>query len=81
MMLRDAHWAYIQYGEDAAGGVELYDMQKDPNQYTNLAKSVDYAQIVADFREKMQAKLVAVRKHDLPVRQPTAKTKASNSKS
>ena len=24
-LLRDDRWAYIQYGEDAAGGIELFD--------------------------------------------------------
>jgi iduronate 2-sulfatase len=42
MLLRDDRWAYIQYGEDAAGGIELYDMHKDVRQYTNLAKVPEF---------------------------------------
>ncbi|MGH7959141.1 MAG: sulfatase, partial [Opitutaceae bacterium] len=35
-LLRENKWAYIQYQEDASGGVELFDMANDPKQYTNL---------------------------------------------
>src|SRR4029079_14332497 len=38
-LLREDKWAYIQYNEDASGGIELFDMVKDPKQYTNLAAS------------------------------------------
>ncbi len=37
-LLRDHDYAYIQYGEDAAGGIELYDVKADPEQFHNLAK-------------------------------------------
>jgi iduronate 2-sulfatase len=66
MLLRDDRWAYIQYGVTAAGGIELFDMQKDPGQYTNLAMVPEFAPVVAAFKEKMTAKLAAVRTHDLP---------------
>src|SRR5688572_918599 len=32
-LLREDKWSYIQYGEDAVGGVELFDVTKDPKQY------------------------------------------------
>lgn len=31
-LLREERWAYIQYGEDAAKGIELFDMQAAPHQ-------------------------------------------------
>ena len=65
MLLRDDRWAYIQYGETAVGGIELFDMRKDPGQYTNLAMVPAFAPVVAAFKEKMAAKLAAVRTHDL----------------
>jgi iduronate 2-sulfatase len=37
LMLRDDRWVFIQYGEDAKSGIELFDMQNDPKQLTNLA--------------------------------------------
>lgn len=67
-LLRDQKWAYIQYGEDAARGVELFDMTRDPQQITNLAKSPAHRAIVQDFREKLTAKLKSVRDNDLPKR-------------
>ena len=29
-LLRTKKWAYIQYDENAASGIELYDMEYDP---------------------------------------------------
>ncbi len=66
-LLRDENWAYIQYDEDAASGIELFDMNKDPKQYTNLAENPDYAEVVADFKIKLKAKLAEVRTNDLGI--------------
>jgi iduronate 2-sulfatase len=41
-MLRDDRWVFIQYGEDAERGIELFDMQNDPLQYTNLATDLTW---------------------------------------
>lgn len=64
-LLRERDWAYIQYGEDGQGGVELFDMKQDPRQYTNLAKRAEYQQRVAEFGQKLQAKLKQIRNSDL----------------
>jgi iduronate 2-sulfatase len=66
LLLREQKWAYIQYGEDAEEGIELYDTESDPNQYTNLAKLPKHTETITTFRAKMKAKLKAVREHDLP---------------
>ena len=64
-LLRDDKWAYIQYGEKAENGVELYDIGKDPNQYTNLAKTDDHQPLVAEFQQKLASKLSEIRNNDL----------------
>ena len=64
-LLREDRWAYIQYGEDASGGIELFDMAKDPRQYTNLAEKPEFAAVVVGFKAKLAAKLRAVRNNDL----------------
>jgi iduronate 2-sulfatase len=64
-MLRDDRWVYIQYGEDAAGGVELFDMRNDPQQFNNLAASPDHGATVAEWKAKLAAKLKSVRNNDL----------------
>lgn len=64
-LLRDEKWAFIQYGEDASKGIELFDMERDPKQYANLAANPEYAQVVAEFRTKLSAKLAEVRDNDL----------------
>lgn len=64
-LLREQDWAYIQYEEDASKGIELFDMRKDPKQYTNLAENPEYAQVVERFKDKMARKLEEVRTNDL----------------
>lgn len=64
-LLREDQWAYIQYGENAARGIELFDMQKDPKQYTNLAEMPEYKSVVDAFKLKLAAKLDEVRTNDL----------------
>lgn len=64
-LLREDKWAYIQYAEDAAEGIELYDMEKDPKQYTNLASRPEHQAVVESFKAKLAAKLKAVRNNDL----------------
>jgi len=64
-LLREHKYAYIQYGEDASGGIELFDMEKDPKQYDNLANSSEHGQVLQRFKEKMAAKLKEVRDNDL----------------
>jgi iduronate 2-sulfatase len=65
-LLREHRYAYIQYGEHAGKGIELYDTQKDPKQFTNLASNPEYATVVARFKKKMTDKLKAIRNNDLP---------------
>jgi iduronate 2-sulfatase len=64
-LLRDDKWAYIQYNEDASGGIELFDMVNDPKQYTNLAASPAHQTVVQDFKTRFAAKMKAVRTNDL----------------
>lgn len=64
-LLRTAEYAYIQYGEDAAKGIELFDMREDPGQFRNLAGDPAHAGTVAAFRERMEEKLRDLRRNDL----------------
>jgi iduronate 2-sulfatase len=65
LLLRDDRWAFIQYGEDARGGIELYDTINDPQQFTNLANSPAHVEMVDKFKLKLAEKLAAVRNNDL----------------
>lgn len=64
-LLRNEKWAYIQYEEDAAGGIELFDMVNDPQQFNNLAHNPQYAKEVGMFQERLKMKLAEVRDNDL----------------
>lgn len=72
LLLREDRWAYIQYGEDASGGIELFDMKADPKQHRNLAQSPEHTEIAAEFKRKMTTKLAAMRANDLPPPPPKA---------
>lgn len=64
-LLRDQKWAYIQYKTDASDGIELFDMDQDPEQFTNLAVDPSHKHVVERFRQQMAAKLAEVNDHDL----------------
>ena len=74
-LLREEKWAFIQYREDASGGMELFDMEADPKQYTNLARKAEYKDVVDRFKAKLAAKLREVRDNDLPQRPAPRKRK------
>ncbi|MDA7932621.1 sulfatase [Mariniblastus sp.] len=65
-LLRENKWAYIQYGEDAANGIELYDMDLDPKQYNNLAGDPAHTELIDGFKAKMKLKMNQIRTNDLP---------------
>ena len=46
--IRSENWRYIIYAD---GTEELYDMRKDPNEWTNLAGDEKYAEIIAEHRK------------------------------
>ena len=56
--LRAANWHYMKYGEK---GEELYDMVKDPNQYTNVVNDPAYAAMLKEARTKFKARMAAAR--------------------
>ena len=64
-LLREDRWAFIQYGEDASRGMELFDTVIDPLQFNNLAKSSEHQNVVERMQAKLAAKLAEVRTNDL----------------
>ena len=76
-LLRDRDWAYLQYGEDASGGQELFDMRKDPGQFINLAGEASHAAVTRTFQNRLAGKLRSVRTNDLGIayKQPRTRKK------
>ena len=60
-LYREQRWALMNYGKSG----ELYDMEKDPKQYTNLFSKPEYAKLVEELKEKMKAKRDEISKNDL----------------
>lgn len=72
-LIRTDKWAYIQYDEDAGAGMELYDMETDPMQFTNLAKEASHQSVVKEMQAKLAKKLTEVRKNDLGINYKASK--------
>ncbi|WP_339880516.1 sulfatase [uncultured Algoriphagus sp.] len=66
-LIRTPDFAFIQYDEDGASGMELYDMKNDPEQFINLAKNPAYSCIVDELQSKLRVKLKEVRSNDLEI--------------
>jgi choline-sulfatase len=64
-LIRTKDWAYIQYGENAEQGMELFNMKTDPQQFTNLAHIKEYKTVVKEYQQKLKDKLKEVRTNDL----------------
>ncbi|NQU49104.1 MAG: sulfatase [Planctomycetes bacterium] len=64
-MLRTEQWSFIQHGSQGQLGMQLFDMKKDPKQYTNLALDPKYADVVASFQKRLAAKLTEIKTNDL----------------
>lgn len=45
--IQTERWRYIQYRD---GGQELYDHSKDPNEWTNLAESPEYEEVITELK-------------------------------
>ena len=51
--VRSTRYRYIRYAD---GSEEFYDMQLDPHEWTNLAKDVHYADLLAEHRKWLPAR-------------------------
>ncbi|QDV81800.1 sulfatase [Planctomycetes bacterium TBK1r] len=64
-LVREDRFAFIQYKEDASGGMELFDTHVDPQGYRNLIDEPDYQDVAARMRSTLAQKLAEVRDNDL----------------
>lgn len=46
--VRSEHWRYIRYAD---GSEELYDLRRDPNEWTNLARDTRHASVIKEHRQ------------------------------
>lgn len=68
--IRTEDWRYIRYAD---GSEELYDMEMDPNEWTNLAADPQYAPVVTELRQwlpKTNAKPAPGSKHRILTYEP-----------
>lgn len=51
--IRTPRYRYTEWGENGEFGAELYDYQRDPEEFTNLATDPEQKQVMAQMRELM----------------------------
>lgn len=56
-LLTTKRWSYIRYGDDTE---ELYDLEKDPRQFFNLAGEAAYGDVLDGLRQQLEAKRTAM---------------------
>ena len=56
--LRSAKWHYMKYGDKDE---ELYDMVKDPDQYTNVVSDPEFAAVLEQARTQFKTRMAAAR--------------------
>ena len=59
-LYRTDRWALITYN-NGKGGIELYDMQADPQQVKNLAKADNHQATLAELQAGLKKKLLSIR--------------------
>lgn len=57
--LRSDRWAYMRYSDKSE---ELYDMDQDPEQFTNLASNPASASVIKEMRQALTLKLKSIGK-------------------
>ena len=60
-LLRTEKWAYLDYGKTG----ELYNMEKDPKQYTNLFNDPKHTAVLKELRDQLKSKLNVIGQNDL----------------
>jgi len=67
--LRTARYRYTEWGEDGAGGAELYDHESDPEELVNLANRPEHADAAAQLSKRLRARIEQARREPKGVRQ------------
>ena len=64
-LIRTKDWAFIQHGAQGEKGLQLFDMNADPHQFTNLAQHPAYQENLRTLKARLAKKLREVRSNDL----------------
>ena len=64
-LLRTNEWALIMHGRKGQKGIQLYDMQKDPGQFTNLAQDPAHQEVLTQMQAALEAKIKEVQSSDI----------------
>lgn len=64
-LLRTDRWAYIRHGRNGQNGKQLYDMEKDPKQYTNLAGVKEHSAVLKELDDQLTRRVTEVEDSDI----------------
>jgi iduronate 2-sulfatase len=53
--VRTERYRYTEWGQDGANGIQLYDMDADPHERTNLASDPAHAKMVEEMKKTLRA--------------------------
>ncbi len=53
--VRTERWRYVEWGEDGAAGVELYDQNSDPQEMNNLAGKTGKGEVMANLQKMLKS--------------------------
>ena len=67
--LRTDRYRYTEWGDDGAGGVELYDHKTDPAEMANLASKASEAEVIAGLSAQLRARIAEARRKPEGVQQ------------
>lgn len=71
-LLRTDRWALLSYRD---GSSELYDMQADPKQYSNLAEKPEHAETLQAMKSRLAKKLKEIEAGSIAPKKPMKKKK------
>jgi iduronate 2-sulfatase len=63
-LIQGERWSYIKY-KGASPNEELFDLEKDPQQYSNLVNNPEYRSVLKKMRLSFQDKLKSIKTNDL----------------
>ena len=63
-VLQGKRWSYTKY-KGKAPNEELFDLSKDPGQYSNQVNNPEYASVLQKMRSSFKARMAEIKTNDL----------------
>jgi iduronate 2-sulfatase len=64
VLIRNKNWAYMEY-KDGKGGSQLFNMNKDPQQFYNQINNPEYASALNDLKQRLKKRIINLKTNGL----------------